>query len=154
MKVIRWTLGVAVLFLMDTALAQAQLCRAVCTPWVTACNQRCEDEHDWPRQYITCSDYWWANPDEAEYRDVGFQPDAAHWIDEHTHSVCGIDYFSGSLRKFSDGCSGYYYTNECVNPVYRNRTYQCGESARQAACNSWHCTGHADACRPCEGICQ
>jgi hypothetical protein len=154
MKVIRWTLGVGAMFLMDTAVAQAQLCRAACIPWATSCNQRCEEEQDHPPQYITCAQWWWANPSEAEYRDVGFKPGAARWIDEHTHSVCGIDYWTGSLRKFSDGCWGSYYTNECVNPVYHKRTYSCGETARQVACSQWGCTNHAETCRPCEGICM
>jgi hypothetical protein len=154
MKVIRWTLGVACVFLMDTALAQAQLCRGACVPWVSACNKQCEEEHDWPRQYITCAQWWANNPSEAEFRDVGMKPGGARWIDEHTHGVCGIDFFTGSARRFSDGCYGGYFTSECNAPVYVKRTPNtCGEAARQAACASWGCTGHTE-CRPCEGTCM
>src|SRR6185436_5664785 len=106
---------------------------------------------------ITCGQWWLDRPDMAEFRDIGFQPGGARWIDEHVHTVCGVDFFSGSRRKMSDGCyGGFFYGDECTDPVYEGRWSggRCGiESTRAAACAWWGCTGHAQ-CRPCEGICM
>jgi hypothetical protein len=132
---------------------EAALCQNACSP-NAGCDTECQYPPAWPHQDMTCGSYWYFTGT-GYFHDTG-QRGQARWIDAHRHNAWVIDFWTATTIIESDGC--YQIRDDrCENDAQYQGTWGSTGSSqadRNHACNTWGCTGHGYACRPCEGICQ